>query len=83
MAYMPPFTPPARFTDPAEALTQVRAIYDTGLDHLRDAMQRFVAGASLPGPFHASDRKIDQPTISSGLKKYAISIAAFSSESEP
>ena len=53
MAYMPPFTPPARFTDPAEALTQVRAIYDTGLDHLRDAMQRFVAGASLPGRMRA------------------------------
>jgi AMP nucleosidase len=53
MPYMPPFTPPARFTDATEALAQVRAIYDEGLEHLRDAMQRFVAGASLPGRMRA------------------------------
>jgi len=28
-------------------LRNVRAIYDEGLEHLRDAMQRFVAGASF------------------------------------
>ncbi|MEJ8824026.1 AMP nucleosidase [Variovorax humicola] len=53
MPYMPPFTPPARFNDAAEALARVRAIYDEGLEHLRDAMQRFVAGASLPGRMRA------------------------------
>ncbi|MEJ8854782.1 AMP nucleosidase [Variovorax robiniae] len=53
MPYMPPFTPPARFNDATEALARVRAIYDEGLEHLRDAMQRFVAGASLPGRMRA------------------------------
>ena len=48
MPYMPAFIAPARFTDAAEALAQVHAIYYGGLDHLRAAMQRFVAGESLP-----------------------------------
>ena len=48
MPYMPAFIAPARFTDAAGALAQVHAIYYGGLDHLRAAMQRFVAGESLP-----------------------------------
>ena len=44
MAYLPPFTAPMRFTDPAAALAQVAHIYDTSILHLREAMQRFVAG---------------------------------------
>ncbi len=44
MSYLPPFTAPTRFTDAAAALAQVAHIYDTGIAHLRDAMQRFVAG---------------------------------------
>jgi len=39
-----PFTPPARFVDPAAALAQVRAIYQQSIDYLRDALDRFVAG---------------------------------------
>ncbi len=50
---MPAFIAPARFNDPAEALEQVRLIYNGGLQHLRDAMQRFVAGESLPGRVRA------------------------------
>jgi len=40
------FVAPARFDDPAAALAQVRRIYDNSVAHLRDALQRFVAGNS-------------------------------------
>jgi AMP nucleosidase len=53
MPYMPAFIAPSRYTDPASALAQVRAIYVQQIDHLRDAMQRFVAGESLPGHVRA------------------------------
>ena len=53
MPYMPAFIAPARFTDAALALAQVRDIYNGGLQHLRDTMQRFVAGESLPGRVRA------------------------------
>ena len=53
MPYMPAFIAPARFTNAAEALEQVRSIYNGGLQHLRDAMQRFVDGDSLPGRVRA------------------------------
>ena len=49
MPYLPVFIAPARFTDPAAALARVREIYDNSIAHLRSAMQRFVAGQSLPG----------------------------------
>ena len=48
MPLLPPFVAPARFDDAESALAQVRAIYDSSVDHLRDAMQRFVAGEALP-----------------------------------
>ncbi|MBN9410373.1 MAG: AMP nucleosidase [Burkholderiales bacterium] len=53
MPYMPPFIAPQRFTDPEAALAQVQAIYQQSLEHLRDAMHRFVAGDSLPGHVRA------------------------------
>ena len=53
MPYLPPFIAPTRFTDPAAALAQVQAIYNNSLGHLRSAMQRFVAGESLPGHVRA------------------------------
>lgn len=53
MPYMPTFIAPARFADPVAVLEQVRLIYDSGLAHLREAMQRFVAGESLPGRVRA------------------------------
>jgi AMP nucleosidase len=44
MAHLPSFIAPVRFTDPLEALAQVQRIYDAGIQHLRQQMQRFVAG---------------------------------------
>lgn len=53
MPNLPPFIAPTRYTDPAAALAQVCAIYDQQISHLRDAMQRFVAGDDLPGHVRA------------------------------
>jgi AMP nucleosidase len=49
MSYLPTFIAPMRFTDPAAALRQVRLIYDNSVAHLRQAMQRYLAGEDLPG----------------------------------
>ncbi|WHZ10357.1 MAG: AMP nucleosidase [Burkholderiaceae bacterium] len=49
----PDFIAPAFYRDPQAALAQVQAIYDRQIGHLRQAMQRFVAGASLPGHVRA------------------------------
>ena len=49
----PTFIAPAKFDDAAAALAQVRHIYDTSIAHLRDCLQRFVAGESLPGRVRA------------------------------
>lgn len=35
---------PARFDDPAAAMTHVRAIYDSSIAHLREYLHRFVSG---------------------------------------
>ncbi len=53
MAYLPTFIAPSQFTDPATALAKVREIYNSSLAHLREAMQRFVAGETLPGHVRA------------------------------
>lgn len=53
MPYLPSFMAPTRYTDAAAALAQVRAIYDQQINHLRSAMQRYVAGESLPGHVRA------------------------------
>jgi AMP nucleosidase len=53
MPFMPPFIPPAFHSDPESALAQVRAIYGQQISHLREAMQRFVAGEALPGRVRA------------------------------
>ena len=44
MIHLPPFVAPTRHTDAARALEQVRAIYQQGIDHLREGMQAFVHG---------------------------------------
>ena len=49
MIYLPPPMANTRHTDAASALAQICRIYDGGLTHLRKAMQRYVAGESLPG----------------------------------
>ncbi len=53
MPYLPAFIAPMRFTDPAAALAQARLIYDSSIAHLRQAMQRYVAGEDLPGHVRA------------------------------
>ncbi len=42
-----PFIAPTSFDDPAAALAQVRLIYDSSAAHLRDMLQRFVAGEPI------------------------------------
>ena len=44
MSIRPPFIAPSRHTDADSALAQVQALYQTSLDHLRDAMREFVSG---------------------------------------
>ena len=53
MPYLPAYIAPSRFTDPAAALAKAREIYDASQAHLRDAMQRFVAGETLPSHVRA------------------------------
>ena len=53
MPYLPPFIAPTRYSDPAAALAQVKAIYGQQIAHLRNAMQRYLAGDTLPGHVRA------------------------------
>jgi len=53
MPYLPTFIAPSRFTDPAAALAQAQLIYDNSIQHLRQAMQRYVAGEEMPGHVRA------------------------------
>ena len=53
MPYLSTYIAPARYTDPVAALTQVQLIYDQQIAHLRDCMQRYVAGETLPGRVRA------------------------------
>ncbi|TDP73269.1 AMP nucleosidase [Roseateles toxinivorans] len=41
------FVAPARFDDPQAALAQARLIYEQSVAHLRDSLQRFVAGEAF------------------------------------
>jgi AMP nucleosidase len=47
MPIRPPFIAPEKFTSAADALAQVCRIYDGSIHHLRQAMQRFVAGDDI------------------------------------
>jgi AMP nucleosidase len=47
--HLPLFIAPTRHTDAASALTQVRAIYEASINHLREAMKAFVAGDAAAG----------------------------------
>src|SRR3954469_25676297 len=53
MPFMPPFIAPTLHDNPESALNQVRAIYGQQIHHLREAMQRFVAGEAMPGRVRA------------------------------
>jgi len=47
MPIRPPFIAPEKFANAADALAQVCRIYDGSIAHLRNAMQRFVAGENI------------------------------------
>ena len=47
MSVRPIFVAPAHFDDPALALAQVQAIYRGSIAHLREWLQRFIAGETL------------------------------------
>ncbi|MDE2145727.1 MAG: AMP nucleosidase [Burkholderiales bacterium] len=53
MSSLPLFIAPARFDDPEAAVAQVQAIYRSSIEHLRGALQRFVAGEDLGQPVRA------------------------------
>ncbi len=53
MPNLPTFIAPARFTDAALALAQVVLIYESSIQHLRQAMQLFVAGDDSLGHVRA------------------------------
>ena len=53
MTNLPLFIAPAQYTSPAAALAKAREIYDSSIQHLREAMKRFVAGDDLPGHVRA------------------------------
>ena len=53
MLTLPAFHAPARFDDADAALARVIEIYQSGTDHLRQWLQRFVAGEALPGRVRA------------------------------
>ncbi|RZI97908.1 MAG: AMP nucleosidase, partial [Rubrivivax sp.] len=53
MPYLPAFVAPQRYSDAESALAQVLLIYNQSLEHLREAMHRFVAGDTLPGHVRA------------------------------
>ena len=44
MLIVPPYIAPVSLADAEAVLQQVRLIYDSGVRHLRDALQRFVSG---------------------------------------
>lgn len=53
MPHTPTFMAPTRHTSADKALAQVQAIYQKQIDHLRSAMQRFVAGENPTQPVRA------------------------------
>ena len=57
MPLLPPFTAPTAYQDPAQALAQVQRLYQQGIDHLRQAMKRFVAGENF------TDREIGRAHV--------------------
>jgi AMP nucleosidase len=53
MAFEPLFIAPTRHSDPDSAVAQVQLIYRNSVDHLRNALQRFVAGNDDGQPVRA------------------------------
>ena len=53
MSFVPHYIAPASYDDANAALAQVQAIYASSIAHLRDALQRFVAGETPVGHVRA------------------------------
>jgi AMP nucleosidase len=53
MLIVPPYIAPVSLADADAVLQQVRLIYDSGVRHLRDALQRFVSGEDFPARVRA------------------------------
>ena len=53
MAQLPDLPPSTLHSDPDEALAQIQLLYQQQIDHLREAMQRFVAGETPDGAVRA------------------------------
>ncbi len=47
MPILPSFIAPTAYQDPDQALAQVQRLYQQSVEHLREAMQRFVAGETF------------------------------------
>ena len=61
---LPPFIAPAQFTEAAAAMAQVQTIYNAQIEHLRSAMQRFVAnGDTAAKPTHLQKVRAFYPFV--------------------
>ncbi len=49
MQHLPPFIAPSEHHDADSALAQIQHIYQHSVNHLRQAMREFVAGADMAG----------------------------------
>ena len=49
MQHLPPFIAPSEHPDADSALAQIQHIYQHSVNHLRQAMREFVAGADMAG----------------------------------
>lgn len=79
MPYLPPFIAPTRHLSAESALQQVHTIYDQQIAHLRDSMQRFVQGETLPGHVRACYPfvRIHTETVSRSLQNPEIAHLAY------
>lgn len=79
MPYLPPFIAPTRHLSAESALQQVHTIYDQQIAHLRDSMQRFVQGETLPGHVRACYPfvRIHTETVSRSMQNPEIAHLAY------
>jgi len=79
MPYLPPFIAPTRHLSAESALQQVHTIYDQQIAHLRNSMQRFVQGETLPGHVRACYPfvRIHTETVSRSMQNPEIAHLAY------
>ena len=75
MPYLPAFIAPTCYTDPAAVLSQ-RLIYDQQISHLRTAMQRYLAGETIPNHVRACYPFVrvqtDTVALGTGFDRYVV-----------